>query len=120
MTLLDEDQIREKIRGYLDSREWWTIFPGQRMEVLVSIEQTFYADEKNGDFHLLVGGFVPSQAIAFAKKSHMNEAELEGILGHSIHERDIIVLGTTGEGELSPGAYLTEIMALNDWLGEER
>ena len=113
MLLYSEEEAKDLLRGFLDSKEYWTFLAMDRLDVLTDIEEAFYSGEANVDFHLTMGAYIPGGAVAFAKKDRMSKAELEGILQFDILDRDIMQFGTEGEMEQQISATLL----FAQWLG---
>ena len=119
--LHDEGSMREEIRGYLNSHEWWMLIPLTRKSrgQVTFIEETFYADEANEDFVALMGGFGQKNgvgALYFAKKPRMSPAQLSDISDQDIPDarRDIIALI---DGPEQADASATWLSTFEEWLG---
>jgi hypothetical protein len=110
-----DDEVREEIRAYLNSHEWWMLWPLSESgnSAIGAIEARFYKDEASADLHLIIGPFGP---VFFAKKSRMRRAELSEMINHPIPAdgRDILsLIGTTGPEDV----HLARINAFHEWIG---
>ena len=119
MLLYDEEQVKEAIREYLNSHEWWTFFQ-QEGDGIAQIEEKFYSGEANADFHLVFGPNIPGFSVAFAKKSRMSAHELATFLEHSVEaiiERDVITLCGVEPTRENAMRYLAAVKSFSAWLG---
>tara|TARA_Y100000310_G_C20286153_1_gene624969 strand:- start:69 stop:470 length:402 start_codon:yes stop_codon:yes gene_type:complete len=121
-SLHDEASIKETIRAYLQSHEWWMIMPGDRTDALAQIERSFYRGEANADFHILMGPYLPGWSIAFAKKSRMTPsqlAKLAKIDKELLADRDILSLCSPDDQPRSDKMLRAnaELQAFAAWLG---
>ena len=122
MLIHDEEGVRESLRVYIQSREWWMILPMDRTDALAQIERSFYEGEANGDFHLVAGPYLPGGIIAFAKKSRMTPEQLStfaGISRETLADRDILSLCSQDDEPRSDKMLRAhaELQSFAAWLG---
>jgi hypothetical protein len=115
--LMLDDEVREEMRAYLNSHEWWMLWPLSKSgnDAIGAIEARFYKDEANADLHLLMG---PFGFVFFAKKSRMSRAELSEMLKQPLRAdgRDILgLLGTTDPDDVE----LAKMHAFHEWIGPD-
>lgn len=118
MMMHDEQGFKDTFMEYLESNDWWIIFPRSRMEALAHIEKAHYLGEANGDFHIMMGPHIPGFTIAFAHKKHMSPQQILdlGISRASLEDleqRDVLWLAS--EDELEEETY-AEAVSFNRWL----
>jgi len=91
MELMLEDDARDRIRRYVESREWWILpYLNRRAgPVITTIEERHYVGAANADFHVLVGGGGPIMGVAFAHKRRMSARQFARILKEAGDPRKI-------------------------------
>jgi len=126
MELLDDEQVRDRIRGCLNSHEWWAIFDLETNH-LQDLEETFYAGEANADFHLFVGPQLPGFHVAFAKKSRLSATALAEWMSNEnasdiqlteadLRQRDIFAF-VSKDVAVTPEQLVEMMAAFERWLG---
>ena len=82
--LLDEQQAKETVRGYLDSREWWFFMDPEHQGWIMEVEETFYSGSANDDFvAMLIPAIVPEAPVLglyFGRKTRVTKGKLEAWL----------------------------------------
>ena len=79
MELMTEDEARQRIRGYADSRDWWIIpyVSEAAASVAAEVERRYYTGKANADFVILMGPYTA----AFAHKRRMSAETLGALMG---------------------------------------
>lgn len=115
VTFESQDHSLETIAKYVKSNDWWTVVDLSCTSIINKIERTYYADDSNLGFHVLL--FQPHFMVIFMHKAHMDdkqfaylftefgtevtvagqvsEASAEAING--LVEKEVIFLGATPE-----------------------
>ena len=82
--LLDEQQAKDAVREYLESREWWLFIEPENQGRIQAVEKTFYDGPANEDFHALllprIAPGVPILALYLGGKKRLPRGKLESWL----------------------------------------
>ena len=94
MELLGEDEVKEKMRGMVSSRDWWVIpwIGPESGDLSTLIEERYYDGPANRDFQLFTGPLPFATGVcivSFARKSRMSAEELHGLLIESGVDRSL-------------------------------
>ena len=116
MQLLDEQEFKDRFKEYLASNDWWIILPLFNSDALTTIEKQYYDGDKNGDFHLLMGGGIPGFSIAFAHKDHMSPDQLLdlGVLDTTLEDlefHDVLLLCSESTDPVAMSDYMGAMLA---------
>lgn len=105
--LIDYEEVKKRIQGQLDSREWWVIMAADEhsQALACAIEEKFYTGEASADYELVM---IPRpfdgcliMTIYMARKTRMTMKQLFELTGAPVHqggaaETDIISCPTIG------------------------
>lgn len=114
---MDNSDAKARIKGYIDSRLWWVMFPFDRFDALAHIEETYYAGEASADFRLVTGFPIPGFAVAFALKERMSAEQIAdlvtGMDPATLADHDLLIFAHPEDGTMK---YQAQIVAFADWL----
>lgn len=129
--LHDEEGAKQKVRGYLDSHEWWMLIEPDAGGWMTTLENRFYSGEANADFHLLLLPGVPElpliSALCFGKKTRCTPDQMSAFLCEQSSEYAAMVAAGGGAPDLTeqdilvlahhPERWAYIPAALASWLG---